>query len=125
MKNKLFLSWAAFLTLSTTLLSAQEEPSPPQPRDDFMQTLIMVGIAVVFFYFIIYRPEQKRRKQMDDLRGTLKKGDKVVAMGLQGEIDKVEDETVVLKLVEGKVRILKGAISEVETKVETKEGANA
>ncbi len=85
------------------------------PRDQGLwQTLAMVGIALVFFYFILWRPEQKRRKEMDQKRDTMKKGDRVTAMGIVGTVAKVQEHTIIVKMVDGnKIEFLKGAISEV------------
>lgn len=84
------------------------------PRDQLWQTLSMILIALVFFYFILWRPEQKRRKIMDDLRGSLKKGDRVTAMGIVGTVVKVQDQTVIVKMFDGsKIEFLKGAITDV------------
>src|SRR3989338_5027000 len=80
------------------------------------QTLIMIAIALVFFYFILWRPEQKRRKAAEQMRGGLKKGDRVTAMGIIGKIDRVQDHTVVLKMIDGsKIEMLKAAITEVQS----------
>ena len=86
-------------------------------RDQNMyQTLIMVGIAIVFFYFILWRPEQKRRKKLDSLRKSLKRGDKVIAMGIRATVDDVKERTVILKQVDGsKIEMLTAAITEVES----------
>lgn len=79
-----------------------------------MQTLIMIAIAIVFFYFILWRPEQKRRKAVEKKRNEMKKGDRVTAMGIVGTIDQIKESTVVLKMVDGsKIEMLKGAISDV------------
>lgn len=96
-------------------LMADENADAMPPRDQGLwQTLMMVAIALLFFYFILWRPEQKRRKQADDLRNTLKKGDRVVAMGILGTVIRVQDQTVILKMYDGsKVEFLKAAISEV------------
>lgn len=81
----------------------------------YMQTLIMLGVALFFFYFILLRPEQKRRKQSQKMRNEMKKGDKITAMGLLGTIDKVNDNTVILKAYDGaKLEILKAAITDVK-----------
>jgi preprotein translocase subunit YajC len=78
-------------------------------------TLLMIGLAVVFFYFILWRPEQKRRKKMQSLRDSMKKGDRVTAMGIVGTVHEIKDKTVVLASVDGsKIEMLKGAISEIE-----------
>ena len=87
------------------------------PRDqNLYQTLIMVGIAIVFFYFILWRPEQKRRKKLEALRKSLKKGDKVIAMGIRATVDDVKERTVILKQVDGsKIEMLTAAITEIES----------
>lgn len=80
-----------------------------------MQTFIMIGIALVFFYFILWRPEQKRRKAGEAMRSSLKKGDRVTAMGIVGRVDKINDQTVILKMIDGaKIEMLKAAITEVQ-----------
>lgn len=79
------------------------------------QTLIMIGIALVFFYFILWRPEQKRRKASEQMRNSLKKGDRVTAMGIIGKVDKIQESTVILKMVDGtKIEVLKAAITDVQ-----------
>src|SRR5262245_11695489 len=96
-------------------LMAEEPTEPLPPRDQGLwQTLMMVAIALLFFYFILWRPEQKRRQQAEVLRSTLKKGDRVVAMGILGTVLRVQDQTVIVKMYDGaKVEFLKAAISEV------------
>jgi preprotein translocase subunit YajC len=96
-------------------LMADENSEPLPPRDQgIWQTLMMVAIALLFFYFILWRPEQKRRKQADDLRSALKKGDRVVAMGILGTVIRIQEQTVIVKMYDGsKVEFLKAAISEV------------
>ncbi len=106
LKNILF-----FLPLA---VFAQEEGA--SPAGSMTQTLIMIGIALVFFYFILWRPEQKRRKAADEMRNALKKGDRVTAMGILGRIDQIHDHTVVLKMVDGsKIEVLKAAITDVQS----------
>ncbi len=79
------------------------------------QTFIMIAIALVFFYFILWRPEQKRRKAATQMRAAIKKGDRVTAMGIIGTIDRITEQTVVLKMIDGsKIEVVKGAISEVK-----------
>ncbi|HSX13704.1 MAG TPA: preprotein translocase subunit YajC [Chlamydiales bacterium] len=87
-----------------------------------MQTFIMIALALVFFYFILWRPEQKRRKASEKMRGSLKKGDRVTAMGIVGKIDRIQEQTIILKNVDGsKIEILKAAISDVQPSDEKSE----
>lgn len=117
MKNWLF-SLFGFTALLSTQAFADDAPAAATGREGNMwQTLIMIGVALVFFYFILWRPEQKRRKSMENLRSSMKKGDKVTAMGIVGTIAKVSTETntVILKMYDGsEIEVLKAAISEVK-----------
>lgn len=111
--NKHFASLCVGLSLYSTHLMADN--GEPLGRESSMwQTLIMVGIAMLFFYFILWRPEQKRRKALEDQRGSMKKGDRVTAMGILGTIVRVQEQTVILKMFDGsKIEVLKGAITDV------------
>ena len=83
-------------------------------QGNYMQSLIMILLAVVFFYFILWRPEQKRRKAQKAQRESLKVGDKVTAMGILGTIDKIDENTIVLKNIDGsKIEMLKAAVTAV------------
>jgi preprotein translocase subunit YajC len=80
------------------------------------QTIMLVALAVIFFYFIIWRPEQKRRKEMEAKRKAMKKGDKVVvAGGILGEVYKIQTDTIIIKLSDGaKMEVMKGALQDLQ-----------
>ena len=102
--------------LSTIAFFADNAQPPAKTGGGYMQTLIMLGVALVFFYFILLRPEQKRRKQSQQLRESMKKGDKVTAMGMLGIIDEVKDTTIILNTYDGtKIEFLKAAITDVQS----------
>lgn len=113
MNTWLSIGITTFLTLQTRLFAQGEESGPPT-NDGFWQTLVMLGIFIIFFYLILWRPEQKRRKALEQQRDTLTKGDKVVAMGIIGHVVRVADQTAILKMYDGsKIEVLKGAITEI------------
>lgn len=115
---KKFLSALVLFFMTAPLLAAEEEQATRR-QSSFWQTLIMIAIAIVFFYFILWRPEQRRRKEMEKKRGSMKKGDKVTAMGIVGTIDRIKEQTVIVKMVDGaKIEFLKAAISEVKPQEE-------
>jgi preprotein translocase subunit YajC len=110
----------------TSGLFAQEEgpAAPSNGNQGLTQTLVMIGVALFFFYFIMWRPEQKRRKEMTDQRDSMKKGDRVTAMGIVGTISKVNEETVILSMIDGsKIEMLKAAISDVESSGSSQSGS--
>ena len=110
--KKLLTPFIAFSLISFPLFA--DEGAPAQ-GSNFMQTIFMIGIAVIFFYFILWRPEQKRRKKMTKQRESLRQGDKVTAMGIIGTVANIQDETVILKMYDGtKIEVIKGAITDVK-----------
>ena len=112
----------AFLMMLTASVPLMADEAPVRGQGSFYQTLIMIGIAIVFFYFILWRPEQKRRKAMEEKRSSMKKGDRITAMGIVGTIDRIKEQTVIVKMVDGaKIEFLKAAISEVKPKEEITE----
>jgi preprotein translocase subunit YajC len=49
------------------------------------------------------------------MRNSMKKGDRVTAMGIVGKVDRIQTETVVLKMIDGsKIEVLKAVISDVQ-----------
>jgi preprotein translocase subunit YajC len=103
-----------FLVLATGSLLA-DEAAAPASGGNMYQTLMLLGFGVVFFYFLLWRPEQKRRKAIEKQRSGLKKGDRVTAMGIIGSVVRIQDNTVILKMVDGsKIEVLKMAISDVQ-----------
>lgn len=100
--------------LMTSTCFADEEMDGMQRDQGMYQTLIMIVIAMTFFYFILWRPEQKRRKALESQRDSMKKGDRVTAMGIIGTVLKIQEQTVILKMYDGsKIEVLKGAVTDV------------
>jgi preprotein translocase subunit YajC len=109
---KKILGMVAMATVAVSSLFG-EEMAPPREQG-MWQTMVLIAIAMGFFYFIMWRPEQKRRKEMEAQRNAMKKGDRVTAMGIIGEVHKVNEHTVVLKMIDGsKIEFLKAAVTDV------------
>ncbi len=64
--------------------------------------LVMMGIMVVMFYFLLIRPQQRQRKEMAARIASLQSGDKVVTTsGIHGIVHNVKEHTVMIKVAEG------------------------
>jgi preprotein translocase subunit YajC len=102
-----------FLFLTNSLFAEAEEMVPP-PSQGLWQTAIMIGIFFIFFYLILWKPEQKRKKTIEDQRNALKKGDRVAAMGIIGTVLRLNEHTVILKMYDGtKLEFYKAAVTEI------------
>ena len=89
----------------------------------------MMVAMLAIFYFILIRPENKRKKQAEEMRSSLKKGDQITTIGgIVGKIVQVTDENIVIETSDDRVRmeLTKWAVSSVgvqstEQPEETKE----
>lgn len=71
-----------------------------------MEQMILLVAMIAVFYFLIIRPENKRKKQAEQMRSGLKKGDRVTTIGgMVGKIVQVNDSTIVFETSEDRVRI--------------------
>ena len=54
---------------------------------------------LVLMYFFMIRPEQKRKKEQQNLLASIKQGDAVVTIsGMHGEVSSLTDATVTLRV---------------------------
>jgi preprotein translocase subunit YajC len=80
--------------------------------------LVMMVLMLVIFYFMLIRPENKRKKEAEQMRSAVKKGDKITTIGgITGTVVDVKDTRIVLETGADQVRIEfeKWAISTNET----------
>ena len=80
--------------------------------------LIMMVLMFVIFYFMLIRPENKRKKEAEEMRAAVKTGDKITTIGgIIGTVVNVKDEKIVIETGADQVRIefAKWAISTNDT----------
>ena len=71
-----------------------------------LPSLLMIVVMVAVFYFVLIRPENKRKKQADEMRSSLKVGDEITTIGgITGTICAVKEKTLVLETGADRVRI--------------------
>ncbi len=82
--------------------------APAEPQPGFMQQysmFFMIGFMVLIMWLFIWRPEAKRRKQMQNFREGLKKGDKIItAGGIYGVVKEIKETTLLIE-VDGNVTL--------------------
>jgi len=84
-----------------------------QPGGSSMNIILMVGMIVVFYFFMI-RPQAKKAKQQKQFINNMQKGEKVVTIaGIHGKISRLNDDgTIDLETSPGSyLKIEKSSIS--------------
>ena len=61
--------------------------------------VLMIGVV----YFMMIRPQMKRQKEVQNMLANLKKGDEVVAAGLLGKIQALDDAYLELEIARNTV----------------------
>ena len=71
-----------------------------------LPSLLMIVVMIAVFYFILIRPENKRKKQAEEMRSSLKVGDDITTIGgITGTICAVKEKTLVMETGADRVRI--------------------
>ena len=83
---------------------------------DLFSTLGIYAVIIGGMYFFLFRPQQKKRKQEDEMRQNVKIGDEIVTIGgIVGKVISVKNdgETLVIESSSNKLKIQKWAIAQV------------
>lgn len=80
--------------------STQQPGAPAQGQQPCgTEMWIMMPAMLLIMYFMVIRPDQKRRKEQQNLLSSIKVGDRVVTVGgLHGVVAKLGEKTVTLKI---------------------------
>ena len=72
-----------------------------------MGTMLLPLLAMfALMYFLMIRPENKRKKEAENMRNNLKKGDQITTIGgIVGKIVHVAEETIVIETSDDRVRM--------------------
>jgi len=89
-------------------------------QDMLAGPLPMILMMVVLGYFLLWRPQQKRMKDHQDMVKALKRGDTVVlSSGVIGKVSKVEDAELAIEIAQGVViKVVRSMVSEVRARAE-------
>lgn len=81
-----------------------------------LMSMLPLLILIVAMYFLMIRPQNKRDKQLKEMRNSLRVGDEIVTIGgICGKIIRTKDETIVIQIGADKTKmeIMRWAVSTV------------
>jgi len=82
--------------------------------------ILPLVLMLVMFYFMLIRPENKRKKEAEEMRSSLKEGDQITTIGgIVGIVVNIKEDRFVIETSADQVRIefMKWALSSNDTAV--------
>ena len=78
----------------------------PGATGGLMSTMLMMAIMFGIMYFILIRPENKRKKEAEQMRSSLRNGDQITTIGgIVGTIVNIKENRIVIETSADQVRI--------------------
>lgn len=84
-------------------------------------TIVMMLVMLAVFYFMLIRPENKRKKEAENMRSSIRTGDSITTIGgIIGTVVDVKESKIVIETSADRVRVelAKWAVSSNETGAE-------
>jgi preprotein translocase subunit YajC len=81
-------------------------------------TMLLPLLLIPVLYLMVFRPQQKRQKQWQEMLAAIKTGDRVTtAGGIRGIILSLKDDTIIIRVAPDniKLEVAKNAIASVTT----------
>ena len=69
-------------------------------QGDTLMGLLPIILMFVILYFLMIRPQMKKAMEHKEMTEKLQKGDEVVAVGILGRVEKVDDNYVSLEIAD-------------------------
>jgi len=71
-----------------------------------LSPLVMTAIFIGIFYFLLIRPQQKKTKQVNEMRNNLQVGDNVITIGgIHGKIVKIKEDSLTIEVGADKIKL--------------------
>ena len=115
-------SLAAWLAGSSVAYAMAPPSGGGGGQPSFLIQLAPFLMIFAIIYFIMIRPQQKKQQEIRRMQEALKPGDQVVASGILGEVARIKDDIVTLKVDENvRVRVQKSFITVVGSSANTEQ----
>ena len=88
------------------MLHFLETTGTVDPGAGMGSTILMLAVMVGVFYFMLIRPENKRKKEAEQMRSNLKVGDEITTIGgITGKVVNIKEDKFVIETGADQVRI--------------------
>ena len=85
---------------------------------DLFNSLFLFLPLIAIFYFLIFRPQQKQRKEIQQMLANVKQGDRIITRGgIEATVDKVEEKRLRIEVGSGvRMWMNRDYVDRIETK---------
>lgn len=98
--------------LAAILAQAPSSGQPQQPGGLLGNPMVFMVLMLVVFYFILIRPQRQKQKETEKLQKGIEAGDEVITIGgAHGVVTTVRENTVIVRVNEGKIEFDRSAIA--------------
>ena len=105
-------SLAAWLADSSVAYAMAPPSGGGGGSPSFLIQLAPFLMIFAIIYFIMIRPQQKKQQEIRRMQEALKPGDQVVASGILGEVVRIKDDIVTLKVDENmRIRVQRSFVT--------------
>src|SRR5262245_50632785 len=97
------------------IASAAAQAQGPAGQASRLPSMLLLGVRVVVFYFLLIRPQQKRAKEHRQMMSALENGAEVVTSGgIVGKIVEVGEHYVTVEIADNvKVKVQRHTIGQI------------
>ena len=93
--------------------TAYAQAATPAAGGDTLMGMLPIILMFVILYFLMIRPQMKKAKDHRTMLEALQKGDEVVAVGILGKIESIQDNYLSLEIASGVViQVQKQAVTQ-------------
>ncbi len=116
---------AALLPEGSVAYAMAATPREGGDQSSFLLQMVPFFLVFAIIYFLMIRPQQKRQQEHRSMLASLKAGDSVLAGGIYGEITRIKDDVVHLKVADNvRIRVHKSVISAKTASEEKPQGSS-
>ena len=108
------------MSLPVALVLAVAAPASNGVTDFLSNPIFFLVAMFAAMYFLLFRPQQQRQKQHQQMISAIKRGDTVVlSSGVIGKVVRVEDSELGIEIAQNvNVKVVKSMVTEVRAKGE-------
>lgn len=103
------------IAYAADLAYAAAQPPGGQGSGAMVTQLVFFGAIFAIFYFLLIRPQQRQKRERENMLRAVKRGDRVVTTGgIFGTVTGLSDQTITLRIADQvKVEFERGAIGRI------------